>query len=142
MNAGRPALHLIRKGGEDHWLAIHAQAAERIRVCLEAAGHVNDREGPLFRSVWRSWPVESLRRHLDPDLIDRIVGKYVTEIGLHHGFSAHAAHQALRLASQTVETADRPVLEVDMRKFLEGSSTNNIRQYIQRPRRPNRFPVS
>jgi integrase len=29
MNAGYPALHFIRKGGEDHSLAIHPQAAER-----------------------------------------------------------------------------------------------------------------
>ena len=90
MNAGYPALHFIRKGGEDHSLAIHPQAAERIRVYLEAAGHGHDREGPLFRPVRQSWRVESLRRPLDPDLIDRMVRKYVKEIGLHRGFSAHS----------------------------------------------------
>jgi hypothetical protein len=88
--AGYPALHFIRKGGVDHSLAIHPQAAERIRVYLEAAGHAHDREGPLFRPVRQSWRVESLRRHLDPDLIDRMVRKYVREIGLHRDFSAHS----------------------------------------------------
>jgi site-specific recombinase XerD len=90
MNAGYPALHFIRKGGEDHSLAIHPQAAERIRAYLEASGHAEDREGPLFRAIRKSWRAESLRRHLDPDLIDRIVRKYVAAIGLHHGFSAHS----------------------------------------------------
>ncbi len=51
---------------------------------------MNDREGPLFRPVRQSWRAGSLRRHLDPDLIDRIVRKYVREIGLHRGFSAHS----------------------------------------------------
>lgn len=90
MNAGYPALHFIRKGGEDHSLAIHPQAAERIRVYLEAARHADDRDGPLFRPVRQSWRAESLRRHLDPDMIDRVVRKYVREIGLNHGFSAHS----------------------------------------------------
>ena len=48
LNAGHPALHSIRNGGEDHSLAVHPQAAERIRVYLEAAGHANA-EKPLER---------------------------------------------------------------------------------------------
>lgn len=90
MNAGYPALHFIRKGGEDHSLAIHPQSAERIRAYLDAAGHGDDRDGPLFRPVRMSWKVDSLRRHLDPDMIDRIVRKYAARIGLRDGFSAHS----------------------------------------------------
>jgi integrase/recombinase XerD len=90
MNAGYPSLHFIRKGGEDHSLAVHPQAAERIRTYLDAAGHGDDRDGPLFRPLRKSWRVETLRRHLDPDLIDRIVRKYARRIGLKQGFSAHS----------------------------------------------------
>jgi len=89
-NAGYPSLHFIRKGGEDHSLAIHPQAAERIRAYLTAAGHGEDHDSPLFRPVRASWKVESLRRPLHPDLIDRILRKYAREIGLHRGFSAHS----------------------------------------------------
>ncbi|MFI5399173.1 MAG: tyrosine-type recombinase/integrase [Candidatus Binatia bacterium] len=89
-NAGYPSLHFIRKGGEDHSLAIHQQAAERIRAYLAAAGHAPDHDGPLFRPIRASWKVENLRRHLDPDLIDRIVRKYARQIGLLRGFSAHS----------------------------------------------------
>jgi len=89
-NAGYPSLHFIRKGGEDHSLAIHPQAAERIRAYLAAAGHGEDLDSPLFRPVRASWKVESLRRPLHPDLIDRILRKYARKIGLHRGFSAHS----------------------------------------------------
>lgn len=90
VNAGYPSLHFIRKGGEDHSLAIHPQAAKRIRAYVEAAGHGADREGPLFRPVRTSWRAETLRRHLDADMIDRIVRKYAQRIGLLEGFSAHS----------------------------------------------------
>ena len=89
-NAGYPSLHFIRKGGEDHSLAIHPQAAERIRAYLGAAGHGEDRDGPLFRPVRASWRVDTMRRHLDPDLVDRMVRKYAAEVGLQRGFSAHS----------------------------------------------------
>jgi integrase len=64
--------------------------AHLIRAYLDAAGHGEDREGRLFRPVRKSWRVETLRRHLDPDLIDRIVRKYARRIGLKQGFSAHS----------------------------------------------------
>lgn len=89
-NAGYDSLHFIRKGGEDHSLAIHPQTAERIRKYLEAAGHANDYEGPLFRPVRANWRIDDLRRHLDPDMIDRLVRKYAREIGVERGFSAHS----------------------------------------------------
>jgi len=53
-NAGFPALHFIRKGGEDHSLAVHPQAAQRIRGYLDAAGHGEDLDGPLFRPIRKS----------------------------------------------------------------------------------------
>ncbi len=43
VNAGYPSLHFIRKGSEDHSLAIHPPAAERIRAYLDAAGYVTVR---------------------------------------------------------------------------------------------------
>jgi site-specific recombinase XerD len=89
-DAGYDSLHFVRKGGEDHSVAIHPQTAERIRVYLVAAGHAPDADCPLFRPVRVHWRVDSLRRHVNPDLIDRIVRKYARTIGLHRGFSAHS----------------------------------------------------
>lgn len=89
-NAGYDSLHLIRKGGEDHSLAIHPQTVERIRAYLAATGHALDYGGALFRPVRQSWKVESLRRFLDPDLIDRMVRKYARAIRMQRGLSAHS----------------------------------------------------
>ena len=89
-DAGYDSLHFVRKGGEDHSLAIHPQTAERIRAYLATAGHGEDTDGPLFRPVRLTWKIASLRRHLDSDLIDRIVRKYSRAIGLQRGFSAHS----------------------------------------------------
>lgn len=89
-NAGYDSLHFIRKGGEDHSLAVHPQTAERIRKYLAAAGHAYDEDGPLFRPVRSNWRAENMRRNLDPDLIDRMVRKHLHAIGMHRGFSAHS----------------------------------------------------
>lgn len=90
-NAGYPSLHFIRKGGEDHSLAIHQQTAQRIREYLADAGHEGDLEGPLFRPVRAKSPrADNPRRPLHPDMIDRIVRHYAKRIGLSRGFSAHS----------------------------------------------------
>lgn len=90
-DAGYPSLSFIRKGGEDHSLAIHPQTAERIRRYLEAAGHTNDLDGALFRPVRAKSPrADDPRRALHPDMIDRLLRRYAKKIGLRRGFSAHS----------------------------------------------------
>ena len=90
-DAGYPSLHFIRKGGEDHSLAIHQQTAQRIREYLTNAGHEGELEGPLFRPVRAKSPrADDPRRALHPDMIDRIVRRYAKSIGLSRGFSAHS----------------------------------------------------
>ncbi len=101
VNAGYPSLHFIRKGGEDHALAIHPQAAQRIRDYLDAAGHSEDADGPLFRPVRQSWQAADLRRPLHPIGINRIVKKYARTIGLSRGFSAHSTRATF--ITQTLE---------------------------------------
>ena len=88
---GYDALRFTRKGGEQHALAIHAHVARRIRDYLEVAGHGDDYEGPLFRPTRSNRRGMELRRHLDPDMIDRILRKYVAEaLGTTRGYSAHS----------------------------------------------------
>lgn len=91
MNAGYPSLRFIGKGGEQHSLAIHPNAAQRIREYMEAAGHGQDFEGPLFRPL-KSNRAELLeRRFLNADVIDRILRKYAKKaLGVDRGYSAHS----------------------------------------------------
>jgi integrase/recombinase XerD len=90
MNRGFDSLKVVRKGGKKGSLAIHPQAAQRIRDYLALAGHGEDREGPLFRPIRGNREGQDERRHLHPDVIDRILRKYAKRIGLDRGYSAHS----------------------------------------------------
>jgi integrase len=90
MNRGYDSLKVVRKGGKKGSLAIHPQTAQRIRDYLEQAKHGEDLEGPLFRPVRRNRDGQDGRRHLHPDVIDRILPKYAKRIGLDRGYSAHS----------------------------------------------------
>jgi integrase/recombinase XerD len=90
MNRGYDALKVMRKGGKKGSLAIHPQAAQRIRDYLNLAGHGTDIDGPLFRPVKENRKGQASRRHLDPIAVDRILRKYARSIGLDRGYSAHS----------------------------------------------------
>ena len=89
-NRGFDALRVTRKGGRREALAIHPQAAQRLRAYLDLAGHGGDHDGPLFRPLrGNAKPLHPAGR-MDPDAIDRVVRKYVAGIGLARGYSAHS----------------------------------------------------
>jgi integrase/recombinase XerD len=89
-NRGFDALRLTRKGGRRDALAIHPQAAKRIRAYLDMAGHSADHAGPLFRPLRGNAKPHDPAGRLDPDAIDRMVRKYAAAIGLARGYSAHS----------------------------------------------------
>ena len=90
VNRGYDSLRIIRKGAKKAALAINPQVAQRIRAYLEAAGHGDDFDGPLFRPLRHNRKRQEPRRCLDPDAIDRIVRKYARRLGLIRGYSAHS----------------------------------------------------
>jgi site-specific recombinase XerD len=90
MNRGYDSLKVVRKGGKKGSLAIHPQTAQRIRDYLDTAQHSADLEGPLFRPVRGNREGQKMRRHLHPDVIDRILHKYAKRIGLERDYSAHS----------------------------------------------------
>jgi integrase/recombinase XerD len=90
LNRGLDCLKVLRKGGKKGSLAIHPQAAQRIRDYLEVAGHGDDSESPLFRPVKENRKHQASRRHVYPGAIDRILRKYARHIGLERGYSAHS----------------------------------------------------
>ena len=89
-NRGFDALRLVRKGGRRDALAIHPQAAQRIRAYLEFAGHGADHDAPLFRPVRGNAKPHDPTGRMDPDAVDRVVRKYAASIGLDRGYSAHS----------------------------------------------------
>ena len=89
-NRGFDALRLVRKGGRRDALAIHPQAAQRIRAYLDLGEHGGDHAGPLFRPMRGNAKAHDPAGRLDPDTIDRLVRKYAAGIGLARGYSAHS----------------------------------------------------
>src|SRR4030095_4920215 len=90
MNRGFDSLKVVRKGGKKGSLAIHPQAAQRIRDYLAMAGHGDDIEGPLFRPVRDNRKGLAVRRTLHPDVIDSTLRNYARYIGFERGYSAHS----------------------------------------------------
>src|SRR5919204_1049997 len=70
MNRGYDSLKVVRKGGKKGSLAIHPQAAQRIKDYPEMAKHGDEFEGPLFRPVKGNRKGQQSRRHLAPKIID------------------------------------------------------------------------
>lgn len=90
INRGFDSLRVTRKGAKRDALAINPQTAQRIRAYLDAAGHGDDLDGPLFRPLRHNGKQHQPRRHMNPDAIDRLVKRYARQIGLARGYSAHS----------------------------------------------------
>jgi site-specific recombinase XerD len=89
-NRGYDSLRISRKGGRHDALAIHPNTAKRLKAYLEAAGHAEDFDGPLFRPLSHNRKKQETRRHMHPDAIDRVLRKYARAIGIDRGYSAHS----------------------------------------------------
>lgn len=89
-NRGFDSLRIVRKGGRRDALAIHPNVAQRIRAYLDAAGHADDLDGPMFRPLSHNRKSQESRRYMDPDAIDRVLRKHAKAIGLTRGYSAHS----------------------------------------------------
>ena len=89
-NRGFDALRVTRKGGRREALAIHPQAVQRLRAYLEQAGHGDQADAPLFRSLRNNGRAQRSAGRMDPDAIDRVLRKHAAAIGLARGYSAHS----------------------------------------------------
>ena len=91
LNKGYPALFFRRKRETNDWVTIHPETVRRITDYLDAAGHAEDLEGPLFRPVRGNQRQENPRRQLAPERIDALLRKYVRKaLGIRSGFRAHS----------------------------------------------------
>jgi hypothetical protein len=72
MNRDVHPLRMAWKWGKWEMLVIPPEPAQRIQTYLEALGHGNDFDGPLLRPLHPHGTGQSVRRHLNPDGVDRI----------------------------------------------------------------------
>jgi integrase/recombinase XerD len=79
------------KGGKLRYLPAHPVAVAAVRAYLKAAGHGEDRQGPLFRPLRNRTSSEGLRAALGADSMWRIVMNYAAAIGIKmDGFGPHS----------------------------------------------------
>jgi site-specific recombinase XerD len=133
--AGHPALRFVAKGGHEHIVVIHANAARRIDEFLTAACHAGDVQGPLFRPVRNNTRgAQSLRRHLHPDVIDRMLRKYARRaLGKTRGYSAHS----MRATFITTALENGANLE-DVQEAVGHADPSTTKQYDRRGFNPEK----
>lgn len=76
------------KGGRRDCLAVDPSAVHRIRAYLDAAGHADDLDGPMFCPLSHNRRGQEGRRHMGPGAIDRVLRIYTKAIGLASRYSA------------------------------------------------------
>lgn len=137
LRRGVQHLRIHGKGNKLRFVPAHPAAAERINDYLQAAGHVEDAGGALFRPV-RNQMTNDLNKPLTPAAIYHcVVKKYARDIGLDvPGFCVHA----LRATAATNALEH----EADIAKVQEWLGHANIattRLYDHRKTRPEDSPT-
>ena len=89
-NRGYDSLRVSRKGRRRDALAINPADRGAITRLSRSRGHGADNDGPLFRPLKHNRKCRDERRHMEPDVIDRVVRKYAGTLGLDRDYSAHS----------------------------------------------------
>ncbi len=75
------------KGDKRNCVAVNPKAQKAIERYLEASGHGNEPDAPLFLAIRSA----HLRKHLTPQNLDLIWNKYRAQVGIVKGVSPHSA---------------------------------------------------
>lgn len=133
-DGGYWSLQYTKKGDQEHSLSLNPQTVSRIQKYLEAGGHENDADAPLFRATKTSWRNADENRFLSADLVDRIVRKYLKRaLDIERGFSAHSCRATF--ATNALEKACP--LE-DVQEALGHADSRTTKLYDKRGRKPER----
>ncbi len=130
---GFDALRIRGKGKKRRTVLINPQTAQRIYAYLDAAGHADDRRGPLFRPVGHNQNGADYRRHLSGEQIARIVRKYAARVGKTRGYAAHAMR-----ATWVTTSLDNGADIVDVGADAGHSDIAVTRRYYRRRQNPEK----
>jgi len=134
----RGVVHLtvFGKGSKTRYVPLHQEAATHIHEYLEASGHGDDRNGPLFRPI-RNNRTGTSDQALTGSTILRMVKSYGTAVGIKadglclHALRATAATNALE------HEADLAFVQ----KWLGHANVSTTRLYDRRRSRPEDSPT-
>lgn len=87
---GHRSLHFVRKGGECLFGTVNPDTAQRMHEYLAAAGHEGDPDVTLVRPLHANGRASVVRRHISPDMVDRVLKRNSQRSGLPNGLGAHS----------------------------------------------------
>lgn len=140
MHQRQGVLHFRIRGKRDkvRYLPVNPNSQRLLNDYLEAAGHREDKSGPLFRPL-RNNVTHTLRKHLHPDSLYRLVRDYAREAGLEGEVEGRWVH--LARATAITNALDN---DADIAKVQEWAGHANIattRLYDRREQRPEDSPT-
>ncbi|MHC1765219.1 MAG: tyrosine-type recombinase/integrase [Verrucomicrobiia bacterium] len=130
-------LRIHGKGGKLRFVPAHPGSLERINEYLEAAGHKDDLDGPMFRPVKN--PIDGdLTKALSPAaLYHCVIRKYAAETGLNEpGFCIHSLR-----ATAATNALEHEADIAKVQEWLGHSNISTTRLYDHRKTRPEDSPT-
>ena len=140
MHQRQGVLHFRIKGKRDkiRYLPVNPNSQRLIAAYLEAAGHADDKGGPLFRPV-RNNVTKTLRKHLHPDSIYRLVKAYAKAAGLESEVEGRWVHLARATAITNALDNDADIAKVQ--EWAGHANISTTRLYDRRGLRPEDSPT-
>jgi len=141
--SGVAHLKVSGKGEKTRYVALHEAAEELIDEYLNKAGHGEDRDGPLFRRVFRAHrrpaspgvlPARAPRKPLTADGVYRLVRKYSEAVGKKVGAHALRATAATNALDNNADIAK-------VQEWLGHANISTTRIYDHRKTRPEDSPT-
>jgi integrase/recombinase XerD len=134
-DGGYWSIQYTKKGDQEHSLSLNPQTVTRIRQYLDAGGHGDDLDGPLFRTTKTSkLKPENKDRFLSDDLIDRIVRKYMKQVpNCERGFSAHSCR-----ATFATNALEKGCPLEDVQEALGHADSRTTKLYDKRGHNPEK----
>jgi integrase/recombinase XerD len=133
MRRGVPHLVVSGKGEKTRYLPLHPGTNALIHDFLEAAGHGEDEQGPLFRPI-RNNRTGRVDKPLDPDMVYRLVRAYSAELGFEIG--AHTLR-----ATAATNALDHQADIARVQEWLGHANIATTRIYDHRKTRPEDSPT-
>jgi integrase/recombinase XerD len=125
------------KGSKIRYVPVHPGSLEAIGEYLEASGHGNTADGPLFRPVRANAPGASMTAPLMPSGVYRMVKAFGKKVGISvERFGPHAAR-----ATAATNALDAGADIAKVQEWLGHANVSTTRVYDHRKTRPEDSPT-
>jgi integrase/recombinase XerD len=127
------------KGGKTRFVPAAARALRLIQSYLEAAGHLEDRDGALFRPVRNNVTGETAK-HLHPDsVLKSIVKPYAKQVGIDIDVDGVCVHAMRATAATNALMHQADIAKVQ--EWLGHANISTTRLYDRRHMKPEDSPT-